>query len=63
MVPDSMRAMVTTRHGGPDAMELREVPVPHPGVGEVLVRVAAAGCNNTDLWTREGAYGTAEPGG
>lgn len=63
MVPDSMRAMVTTRHGGPDAMELREVPVPHPGAGEVLVRVAAAGCNNTDLWTREGAYGTAEPGG
>jgi NADPH:quinone reductase-like Zn-dependent oxidoreductase len=58
-----MRAMVTTRHGGPEAMELREVPVPRPGADEVLVRVAAAGCNNTDLWTREGAYGTDEPGG
>jgi NADPH:quinone reductase-like Zn-dependent oxidoreductase len=58
-----MRAMVTTRHGGPEAMELREVPVPLPEKGQVLVRVAAAGCNNTDLWTREGAYGTDEPRG
>ncbi len=62
-LPDTMRAMVTTRHGGPDAMVLREMPVPRPGPGDVLVRVAAAGCNNTDLWTREGAYGTDEPGG
>jgi NADPH:quinone reductase-like Zn-dependent oxidoreductase len=62
-MPETMRAMVTTRHGGPDAMELREVPVPRPRPDEVLVRVAAAGCNNTDLWTREGAYGTDEPGG
>lgn len=41
-------------------MEEREVPVPRPGPGEVLVRVHAAGCNNTDLWTREGSYGAAE---
>ena len=63
MVPETMRAMVTSRHGGPEVMGLREVPVPRPGPGEVLVRVAAAGCNNTDLWTREGAYGVEEPGG
>ncbi len=31
--------------------------VPDPGPGQVLVKVAAAGVNNTDLWTREGAYG------
>ncbi len=31
--------------------------MPDPGPGEVLVRVAAAGVNNTDLWTRQGAYG------
>ncbi len=55
-----MRAAVTTRHGGLDAIELREMPVPRPGVGEVLVRVDAAGCNNTDLWTREGAYGATD---
>jgi NADPH:quinone reductase-like Zn-dependent oxidoreductase len=40
-------------------IELRDVPVPRPGPREVLVRVSAAGCNNTDLWTREGAYGLA----
>ena len=57
--PATMRAAVTVRHGGLDAIELREVPTPRPGSGEVLVRVAAAGCNNTDLWTREGSYGVA----
>ncbi len=56
-LPDTMRAAVLTRHGGPEVIEVREVPVPRPGPGEVLVRVGAAGCNNTDLWTREGAYG------
>jgi NADPH:quinone reductase-like Zn-dependent oxidoreductase len=55
--PTTMRAAVLTRHGGPEVVELREVPVPEPGGGEVLVRVAAAGVNNTDIWTREGAYG------
>lgn len=58
-----MRAMVTTRHGGLEAMELRQVPVPRAQPGEVVVRVGAAGCNNTDLWTREGAYGTNGPSG
>lgn len=56
----TMRAAVTLFHGGPEAVELREVPVPEPGPGDVLVRVRAAGCNNTDLWTREGAYGSAD---
>ena len=53
-----MRAVVMLRHGGPDALALREVDTPTPGPGEVLVRVRAAGVNNTDIWTREGAYGT-----
>ncbi|MGW9054928.1 zinc-binding dehydrogenase [[Kitasatospora] papulosa] len=55
-----MRAVVITGHGDLDVIEEREVPVPRPGAGEVLVRVHAAGCNNTDLWTREGSYGAAE---
>lgn len=42
---------------------MREVPVPRPGPDEVLVRVRAAGCNNTDLWTREGTYGLAGESG
>jgi NADPH:quinone reductase-like Zn-dependent oxidoreductase len=47
------------RHGGPDALGVvADAPVPVPGPGEVLVRVAAAAVNNTDIWTREGAYGS-----
>jgi len=51
---------VLTRFGGPEALEVREAPVPVPADGHVLVRVSAAAMNNTDIWTREGAYGTAE---
>ncbi|MFD5110568.1 zinc-binding dehydrogenase [Streptomyces cinereoruber] len=53
-----MRAAVLRRHGGLEALELRDDwPQPEPGPGQVLVRVAAAAVNNTDVWTREGAYG------
>ena len=38
-----MKALVLTRFGGPEAMELREEPVPVPAANEVLVRVKAAG--------------------
>ncbi|MGP4024820.1 hypothetical protein [Actinomadura sp. 3N407] len=49
-----MTAAVLRRHGGPDALELREDwPVPGVGPGQVLVRVSAAALNNTDIWTRE----------
>lgn len=59
-----MKAFLLTGHGGPEKLEYREdVPVPEPVAGEVLVEVAAAGVNNTDLWTREGAYGAAEDPG
>ncbi|MGW5969495.1 zinc-binding dehydrogenase [Streptomyces sp. NPDC055186] len=56
-VPESMRAVRITGHGGPEVLELTEVAVPAPRAGEVLVRVGAVALNNTDLWTREGAYG------
>lgn len=52
-----MRAVVMTAHGGPEVLALRDLPVPEPGPGQVRVRVSAAAVNNTDLWTREGAYG------
>lgn len=56
-----MLAAVTFRHGGPDATEIRsDWAVPVPGPGEALVRVTAAALNNTDLWTREGRYGSAD---
>ena len=37
-----------------------DVALPVPGPTEVLIAVAAAGVNNTDIWTREGAYGRAD---
>ncbi|MGH3312573.1 MAG: zinc-binding dehydrogenase [Streptomyces sp.] len=52
-----MIAAVLTRFGDPEALRILDVPVPLPGRGEVLVRVSAAAMNNTDIWTREGAYG------
>ena len=52
-----MRAVLLTGHGGYDKLELRDdVPVPKPGVDDVLIRVGAAGVNNTDINTRIGWY-------
>ncbi|MER7661473.1 zinc-binding dehydrogenase [Streptomyces sp. NPDC096193] len=53
----SMRAVRITAHGGPEVLELTEIAVPDPQGREVLVKVSAVALNNTDLWTREGAYG------
>ncbi|SFN22100.1 NADPH:quinone reductase [Pseudonocardia ammonioxydans] len=53
----TMTAAVLTGFGGPEMLQVRAVPVPQPGPGEVRVRVAAAAVNNTDVWTRQGAYG------
>ena len=49
-----MRAMVFDRYGEPDVMSLREVPVPEPQDGEVLIRVAYAGVNPSDSKARSG---------
>ena len=52
-----MSGVYLTRHGGPDALEWRDdIVVPTPRVGQVLVRVLAAGVNNTDINTRIGWY-------
>ena len=49
-----MRAALFRRHGGPEVMEVGDVPTPAPGPGEVQVRVTAAGMNHIDLWLRQG---------
>jgi NADPH:quinone reductase-like Zn-dependent oxidoreductase len=52
------------RHGGPEALRVRDdVEAPTPRAGQVRLRVRAAGVNNTDIWTREGRYGSADDPG
>jgi NADPH:quinone reductase-like Zn-dependent oxidoreductase len=61
--PTTMTAVLLTGHGGLEMLEYREdVPVPVPGADEVLIRVAAAGVNNTDINTRTGWYSKAVTG-
>lgn len=56
-LPTTMAAVHLTGHGGLDKLAYREdVPVPAPAADEVLIRVAAAGMNNTDINTRIGWY-------
>ncbi|WP_309611392.1 alcohol dehydrogenase family protein [Sphingomonas sp.] len=57
ILPERMRAVLLTGNGGFDKLDYRDdVPVPRPGPGEVLIRVAAAGVNNTDINTRAAWY-------
>jgi NADPH:quinone reductase-like Zn-dependent oxidoreductase len=60
LLPDMMAAVLLTGHGGLDKLDYRtDVPVPRPAMGEVLIQVAAAGINNTDVNTRIGWYSKA----
>ncbi|HEX6149157.1 NAD(P)H-quinone oxidoreductase [Nocardioides sp.] len=51
-----MKAAVAERPGGPEVLELRDVPPPEPGPGEVLLDVAATAVNRADLLQRQGHY-------
>ena len=51
-----MKAVVVSRFGGPEVLETRDMPVPQLGPGQVLIQVAYAGVNNTDLWSRQGRH-------
>ncbi len=51
-----MRAILCTDTGGPEVMQPGERPVPEPGPGQVLIRVAASSVNRADLSQRAGAY-------
>ena len=55
-VPSTMTAIVVPTPGGPEALTKVERPVPRPGHGEVLIKVAAAGLNGADLSQRRGRY-------
>lgn len=54
MIPTTMRAAVLDAPGPPDALRVREIPVPQPAAGEVLIAVEAFGLNRSELHTRLG---------
>ncbi len=57
-----MKAIVISRLGGPEALEVRDVPDPAPSAGQELVRVQAGGLNFADFMTAQGGYpGTPKP--
>lgn len=43
-IPSTMKAIVIDEQGGPEVMQLKEIPVPKPGKGEVLIKVEYSGC-------------------
>jgi alcohol dehydrogenase len=56
-IPTTMSGVQLTGHGGPEMLVWNEaIPVPEPGPGQALVKVLAAGVNNTDINTRVGWY-------
>lgn len=55
-LPASMRAIAIRQPGGPDVLEMSRQPLPQPGSGDVLIRVAASGVNRPDVVQRKGHY-------
>jgi NADPH:quinone reductase len=51
-----MRAIQVEKPGGPEALELVDLPVPKPKPNEAVVKIAAAGVNFIDIYLREGRY-------
>ncbi len=55
-IPQSMNYIQIEKHGDPGVLKLHSMPVPEPGPGEVLIKVAAAGVNRPDVMQRKGLY-------
>ena len=54
-----MKAVLLTRHGGPDVLRIADVPTPEPKRGEVRVRIGFIGINFAEVLSRRGVYGWA----
>ncbi len=55
-LPTDMTLIEITTPGGPEVLKPRQVPVPSPAAGEILIRVHAAGVNRPDALQRAGTY-------
>jgi len=58
-----MKAIQVTGYGDVDKLKLVELAIPEPGDNDVLIQVKACAINNTEIWMREGAYGTGSKSG
>lgn len=56
-----MKAIQIHETGGPEVLQLAELPIPVPGPGQVLVRIEAIGVNFIEIYFRKGQYKTALP--
>ncbi len=56
-----MQAVRIQHHGGPEVLEIVDLPTPEPGPGQVQARVTAASINHLDLWVRRGIPGVRFP--
>jgi len=60
-IPDQMKAVVLDSYSGVEALRVEQRPVPRPGKNEVLIRIAAASINPSDLAFLEGQYSLKKP--
>ena len=56
-----MKAICVHKFGGPEVLQLEDVPDPSPGPGQVLVQIKAAGVNPSDTYVRSGTYAITPP--
>lgn len=57
----TMQVVHVPRHGGPEVLEVVELPIPSPASGEVVVRMLGVSLNHLDLWVRRGMPGVKLP--
>ena len=60
---EETEAVVIERHGGPEVLRLRRIPVARPGPGEIRIRQRAIGVNYIDVYTRTGYFDLVQPPG
>ncbi|PYT17811.1 MAG: alcohol dehydrogenase [Acidobacteria bacterium] len=56
-----MKAVLIRKHGGPEVLEIADLPKPKAEAGQVVIRVKAAGMNHLDTWVRRGLPGVTPP--
>ncbi|MDP7035350.1 MAG: zinc-binding dehydrogenase [Planctomycetota bacterium] len=56
-----MKTILIHEHGGPEVLQISEIPTPEPGPGQVRVRMHASAINHLDLWIRKGIPGHPSP--